>query len=306
MIRNIYVAGSINMDIVATVAHLPHPGETIFGQDVHYIPGGKGSNQAVAASRLGTNVYLVGKLGKDPFGQSLTKFLSNESLNLDFLFYSDSAPTGIALINVDGRSENSIVVVSGSNFHLAPEDIDQLLLNEDDVVVSVFEIPQATIKHLFQKARHAQSKTILTPAPATNFIDGLLELVDYLILNETELAFFSNQHQINHDSTSIWQSAKQLRQHADQTIIVTLGAKGVVCLEGEELIQIDGIQVDAVDTTGAGDCFAGAFAVAIAEQMPLHDALTFANTAAAISVQHLGASTSMPTRQTVMTILGYD
>jgi len=164
------------------------------------------------------------------------------------------------------------------------------------VVVSVFEIPQPTIKHLFQQTHQANAKTILTPAPAAEFVDGLLELVDYLIVNETELAFFSNRDQVSNNIDTIVQHAKQLRHHPEQTIIVTLGAKGLVCINGGQVIQIDGIPVDTVDTTGAGDCFAGAFSVAISEQMPFEDALAFANKAASISVQYLGASTSMPSR----------
>jgi len=167
------------------------------------------------------------------------------------------------------------------------------------VVVSVFEIPQPTIKHLFQQTHQANAKTILTPAPAAEFVDGLLELVDYLIVNETELAFFSNRDQVSNDIDTIVQLAKQLRHYPDQTIIVTLGARGIVCISGDQTIRLDGISVNAVDTTGAGDCFAGAFSVAISEQMPIKDALVFANTASSISVQHLGASTSMPSRYDV-------
>jgi len=295
----IIVAGSINMDIVARMEHLPKPGETVLGNDLHYIPGGKGNNQAVAASRLGENVYLVGKLGNDMFGESLTDFFGKEQLKLDFLFRSDTHPTGVALITVDDQSENTVVVISGSNFQLTENDVEQVNLRENDVVVSVFEIPQTTIKYLFQRAKHVQAKTILTPAPATQFIDGLLETVDFLIVNETELAFFSSQSQISNDAEVIVQSAKQLRHHAEQTIIVTLGAKGIVCINQDEVFRIDGISVDAVDTTGAGDCFSGAFAVAISEKMSLENALVFANTAASISVQHLGAATSMPSRDSV-------
>jgi len=295
---NIFVAGSINMDIVTRMKHLPRPGETVFGQKLHYIPGGKGSNQAVAASRLGDNVHLVGKLGSDAFGQALTDFLREEKINLDFLFYSDTDPTGVAIINIDGRSENSIVVISGSNFQLTEQDVAQVDMNENDVVVSVFEIPQSTIKHLFTQAHRKNAKTILTPAPAAEFADGLLETVDYLILNETELAFFSNQDQLNKIDELVYH-AKQLRCHSEQTIIVTLGAKGLVCINNDQVIQIDGLCVNAVDTTGAGDCFAGAFSVAISEHMLIKDALVFANKAASISVQHLGASTSMPNRDDV-------
>ena len=300
---NIIVAGSINMDIVTRMVRLPRPGETVFGDELHYIPGGKGSNQAVAASRLGENVYLVGKLGKDAFGHSLTDFLSKEQIKRDFLYYSDTHPTGVAIINVNGRSENSIVVVSGSNYQLTEQDVAQVDLSEDDVVVTVFEIPQPTIKHLFIQAHRANAKTILTPAPATEFMDGLLATVDYLIVNETELAFLANLKQASDDIDRIAHHARQLRHRPEQTIIVTLGAKGLVCINGDRVIQLDGIRVKSVDTTGAGDCFAGAFAVAISERMTLEDALVFANMAASISVQYLGASTSMPYRDQVDTNL---
>ncbi len=293
----IVVAGSINMDIVAKMDRLPRWGETVFGNELHYIPGGKGSNQAVAAARLGGDVYLVGKLGQDVFGQSLTDFLSQEKIKLDFLTYSETHPTGVALITINGRSENSIVVISGSNFQLVKEDIAPVSLSADDVVVSVFEIPQPTIKALFQQANRAQAKTILTPAPATKFLPGLLETVDYLILNETELAFFSTQEQLGSNEQLIVQFAVQLRHHPKQTIIVTLGANGLICIAGDDVIRIQGNPVEAVDTTGAGDCFSGAFATALSEKMSLKEALTFANKAASISVQHLGASTAMPYRK---------
>ena len=296
---NIIVAGSINMDIVTKVEQLPHPGETVFGKEVHYIPGGKGSNQAVAASRLRENVYLVGKLGNDLFGQSLKDFLSDEQLKLDFLFRSDTLPTGVALITVDNQSENSIVVISGSNYHLSERDVDQVKITKNDLIVSVFEIPQTTVKHLFQRAHHANAKTILNPAPAVPFIDGLLDIVDYLIVNETELAFFSNQDQVSEDLDLLVQYAKQFRHHSNQTIIVTLGTEGVLCISGDQVIRIEGIPVEAIDTTGAGDCFTGAFAAALSGGAALEDALNFANTAASISVQHLGASTSMPSRAAV-------
>lgn len=295
----ILVAGSINMDIVAKMAHLPRAGETVFGDELHNIPGGKGSNQAVAASRLGENVYLVGKLGRDVFGKSLAVFLEEEQLNLDYLLYSETHPTGVALINVDQQSENSITVISGSNFQLSEQDVEQIKMEESDVAVSVFEIPQHTILHLFKKAKQAKAKTILNPAPANPFIDELLETVDYLIINETELAFYSQHDEVSEDMESIRQNAFALCKKPGQTIIVTLGAKGVICVSGEDVIQVAGVKVDAIDTTGAGDCFTGAFAVAISEQMPIGKALAFANTAAMLSVQKLGASTSMPYRPQV-------
>jgi ribokinase len=295
----IIVAGSINMDVVARTERHPRPGETLFGDELHYIPGGKGSNQAVAASRLSGYVALVGKLGRDAFGNSLTDFLQNERLDLSYLRYDEQAPTGVALIVVDADSENSIVVVSGSNYALSPDDVANIPLTSDDVVVSVFEIPQPTIKALFRRAKDVGAKTVLNPAPASEFIAGLQDLVDYLIVNETELAFFTDMMPTHDNDEELREQAEQVRTSPDQTIIVTLGSQGVFCLQGNKTTRVAGQVVASVDTTGAGDCFTGAFAVGLFEKMTLMDALRFANTAAALSVQKLGASTSMPPRESV-------
>lgn len=292
----IILAGSINMDIVARTAHHPQPGETVFGQALHYIPGGKGSNQAVGASRLSDRVCFVGKLGRDPFGDSLTAFLKGERLNLDHLSYSDDQPTGIALITVSDTSENTIVVVSGSNYALSEADVNDVEIAAGDVVVSVFEIPQATIKALFTRAKQVGATTILNPAPAAPFTEGLLALTDYVIVNETELAFFAGQERVTDAITEIEAYAGKMRATPDQTVIVTLGAKGVVCVSAQATLHIEGVQVNAVDTTGAGDCFTGALAVGLLEGMPLRQAAQFANQAASLSVQRLGASVSMPYR----------
>ncbi len=299
----IVVAGSINMDVVARTKQHPQAGETVFGQELHYIPGGKGSNQAVAASRLNKNVYLIGKLGRDPFSDSLTTFLEGERLNLDYLSYSETQPAGVALITVNDASENTIVVVSGSNFDLAPSDVQTIDLSPEDVVVSVFEIPQETIKALFEGAKEAGAKTVLNPAPATAFIDGLLPLVDYLIVNETELAYFAGDATASDNIDTIQSYAHEFRHSPEQSIIVTLGAKGLLCIQGDNTIHLDGIKVDAVDTTGAGDCFTGSLAVGLYENMPLEEALLFANTAASLSVQKLGASASMPYRSDVDSVV---
>lgn len=295
----IIVAGSINMDVVARAEHHPQPGETIFGSDLHYIPGGKGSNQAVAASRLREDVYLVGKLGTDAFGESLTKFLHTERLNLSYLSNSADQPTGVALIVVDDDSENTIVVISGSNYALTADDVAQIPLSSGDIVVSVFEIPQATILALFERARSAGATTILNPSPASPFIDGLQAQTDVLVMNETELAYFTRNESVSDDLDTLKEQAKSLRTHETQKIVLTLGGKGAVCLQGNDFIHVEGQKVKAVDTTGAGDCFTGALSVALSEGKAMRDALRFANTAASLSVQKLGASASMPTRDAV-------
>ena len=299
----IIVVGSINMDVVGLTQKLPQPGETVIGAELHYFPGGKGSNQAVAASRLGDQVYLAGKLGKDGFGKSMQEFLEQENLILDYLTFSDSAPTGIALITVDAKSENTIVVIPGSNGELDHSDIDAIPLNRGDIVVCQFEIPQETIFRLFKRATANNATTILNPAPAATFVPGLLELTDCLVVNETELAFLTDSEIAEDDFDKLKTQALKLQVCNKQKVVVTLGAKGIVCLQDNDLIEERGLNVKAVDTTGAGDCFVGAFAVALADGRTLEHALRFANVAAALSVQKMGASTSMPQRTEVDKLL---
>lgn len=294
----ITIAGSINMDIVAQTTRHPKPGETVFGTDVHFIPGGKGANQAVAASRLGGNVRILGKIGEDAFGETLQRFLRSEQLNLDGVTSSE-APTGTALIVVDENSENTIVVIPGSNAKLSINDLDVVELAQSEIVVSQFEIPQQVIHALFKRARAAGAITILNPAPAAPCPRGLLALTDYLIVNETELAFYVDRELVEGDKDGVVSLARKVRVNSDQVVIVTLGAKGAICIYGDELIEISSHKVKAIDTTGAGDCFVGALAVAISEEKSLKSALEFANAAAAISVQRLGASASLPTRAEV-------
>ncbi|MEM6284028.1 MAG: ribokinase [Chloroflexota bacterium] len=291
----IIVLGSINMDVVVTAPRHPQIGETIFGNEVHFIPGGKGSNQAVAAARLDGEVQLIGKLGEDAFGNELEQFLSSEKLDLKHLSRSASAPTGTAMITVNHDSENTIIVISGSNMEITPADVQNVVIRPDTVLVSQFEVPQNVLYVLTQKARDAGAKTVLNPAPAGPFIDGLLDTIDYLVVNETELAYFAAAP-LTEDIDELTTSAKKLRTRRDQTIIVTLGANGLLCVQDEDVTIVEGRKTNALDTTGAGDCFVGALAVALSEGMALIQALQFANRAAAISVTRLGASSSMPYR----------
>jgi len=301
----ILVVGSINMDVVARTKILPKPGETVFGSDLHFIPGGKGANQAVAAARLGGNVALAGKLGRDAFGKELYTFLQGESLDLSAVSFVEDVPTGTALISVDDESENVIIVIPGSNAHLMPSDIDALPIAHGDLIMSVFEIPQATIKALFARAKSAGARTLLNPAPAAPFIDGLLPLADVVILNETELGFYAGTtHPTSHPS-EVQPIARQLQTRPDQTVIVTLGARGAACLHDGAFFIVPGRPVKALDSTGAGDCFCGALAVALHEGRPMEQAIAFANAAASLSVQRLGASASLPTRAELDALTGH-
>lgn len=297
----IIVAGSINMDVVTRSARHPLPGETLSGGDLRFIPGGKGSNQAIAASRLRDEVHLIGKLSHDAFGDKLHEFLQSENLGLSALGFTPAAAevaTGTAIITVADSGENTIIVIPGANAHVTPQDAQQMPLTTGDVAVSVFEIPQESILAFFRHAHNGGATTILNPAPAAPFIAGLLDESDVLVLNESELAYFVGA-QITDDQAALRQQALSLRSRDDQRIILTLGKNGALALAGDEMISVPGRSVQAVDTTGAGDCFVGALAVALSEGQALADALHFANAAAALSVQVHGAAPGMPIRAAV-------
>ena len=260
----IIVLGSINMDVVVTAERHPQLGETIFGDALHFIPGGKGSNQAVAANRLGGQVQLIGRLGKDAFGDTMHDFLTDEQLDLSYLVRLDEQTTGTALITVNSDSENTIVVISGANRAITPADVRDVEIGADDVVVSQFEVPQPAIKALFERARAASAQTVLNPAPAGEFVEGLLPLITHLVVNETELAFLA-ETSVMEDVDELTAAARSLRHDDAQTVVVTLGKRGVLCVGDDDAFHLDGYTVDAVDTTGAGDCFVGALAVGLSE-----------------------------------------
>ncbi|MBB4372040.1 ribokinase [Bradyrhizobium sp. cir1] len=299
----VFVAGSINMDVVATADRHPRIGETVAGRQVLYFPGGKGANQAVAASRLGARTTLIGRLGKDSFGAELKAFLGAQGIDLGYLQETAEAHTGTAIITV-AEADNTIVVIPGSNAQVDAEDVSVVPLLKGDVAVSQFEIPLPTIAAFFRRAHEAGAVTVLNPAPAQKMSSELLALVDILVLNETELGFLAGVELSDSDEAArIIEVARKLQAREDQTICVTLGKRGVLALAGHEEIAVPGRVVKAIDTTGAGDCFVGALAAQLAEDTPLRAALTFANAAASISVQRMGAGPSMPTAAEVAAVL---
>ncbi|MCW1992795.1 ribokinase [Bradyrhizobium diazoefficiens] len=299
----VYVAGSINMDVVATADRHPKVGETVAGKQVLYFPGGKGANQAVAASRLGARTTLIGRLGKDSFGAELRAFLAGQGIDLGYVQETAEAHTGTAIITV-AAADNTIVVIPGSNALVGADDVSVVPLVKGDVAISQFEIPLPTIAAFFRRARAAEATTLLNPAPAQKFGRELLELVDILVLNETELGFLAGTELSDNDEAArIIQVARQLQAREDQTICVTLGKRGVLALAGDQEFAVPGRVVKAVDTTGAGDCFVGALAAQLADEVPLRTALAFANAAASISVQRMGAGPSMPTAAEVAAAL---
>jgi ribokinase len=299
----VFVAGSINMDVVATADRHPKIGETVAGRAVLYFPGGKGANQAVAAAKLGAPTTLIGRLGKDAFGSDLRAFLAAQGIDLQFVQQTAEAHTGTAIITV-ANADNTIVVIPGTNALVSAADVAKPTLATGDVAVSQFEIPPPTITAFFTRARAAGATTILNPAPMVGFGRELLDLVDILILNETELGVLTNTELSDSDDFDrLIGAARSLGTGADRVICVTLGKRGVLGLVNGEPLIIAGRAVKAVDTTGAGDCFVGAVAAQLAGGKSIHSALVYANAAASVCVQRMGAAPSMPTAAEVAAVL---
>ena len=298
----VFVAGSINMDVVATAERHPKIGETVAGKEVLYFPGGKGANQAVSAAKQGVLTTLIGRLGEDTFGKELRTFLAAQSIDLGSVKDTGGVHTGTAIITL-ANSDNTIVVIPGANGMVDAGDVAAASLAKGDVAVSQFEIPVPAITAFFQRARAAGATTILNPAPARAVGADLLDLVDILVLNETELGVLTRRELHDSDEPQYFIEAARLLGKKNKSVCVTLGRRGVLALVAGEAMLIPGRNVKAVDTTGAGDCFVGALASQLANGKPIRDALEYANVAASICVQRMGAAPSMPTAAEVNGIL---
>ena len=293
-INRIAVIGSSNTDMVIKTSKLPVPGETILGGDFFLNAGGKGANQAVAAARLGGKVSLIAKTGDDVFGRQARQLFENENINTDYLVNDPDHPSGVALITVDDRGENCIVVAPGANSYLMQSDID--LAHEEifrsDIILMQLEIPLETVIHVANIAYQAGKKVILNPAPALKISDELLSKLYLITPNETEAEIISGIPVKDTDSAIL--AAQNLHARGVKVVIITLGSKGALLFTGEEAILIPSPKVEAIDTTAAGDIFNGAIAVAISEGLALEKAVEFACKAAAISVTRMGAQSSAP------------
>ena len=300
----VFVAGSINMDVVATADRHPRVGETVAGQAVLYFPGGKGANQAVAAAKLGAPTTLIGRLGADAFGQQLRTFLAAQGVDLTFVKDTAEAHTGTAIITI-ANADNTIVVVPGANALVSADDVAAPVLAKGDIAVSQFEIPLPTIAAFFKRARAAGATTILNPAPAIAFGPELLDLVDILILNETELGFLTKTELRDTDDACPFHRSRAIAaDRGGQNRLRHAGQARRACAGRRRAVDDSGRAVKAVDTTGAGDCFVGAVAAQLADGKSIHDALEYANAAASICVQRMGAAPSMPTAAEVAALRG--
>jgi ribokinase len=300
----IVVAGSINMDVVATADRHPAIGETVAGREVLYFPGGKGANQAVAAAKLGAATMLIGCTGADSFGRDVKAFLAMQGVDLAHLREVTGVSTGTAIITV-ANADNTIIVVPGANALVNATDVAAPALRRGDVAVSQFEIPLPAITVFFTRARASGATTILNPAPAMPIDRELLALVDVLILNESELCLLAaiELHETDPDARFV-DAASTLQTDHRPNICVTLGRRGVIALVDGDVHFEAGRPVKAIDTTGAGDCFVGAVAAKLADGHSLQSAIGYANVAASLCVQRMGAGPSMPTAKEVSAAAG--
>ncbi|EOZ91963.1 Ribokinase [Indibacter alkaliphilus LW1] len=290
----ILVIGSANMDMVIQTSHFPKPGETIIGGHFSLIPGGKGANQAVAAARLGGSVAFITQLGTDVFGNTSLENFKKEGIDTSRIRQNPHQPSGVALITVDGHGENTIIVAPGANNHLREEDIQaaENYFLEASIVLIQLEIPLQVVLASVQMAKKYGKKLILNPAPASQlsaeYYDGL-----YMITpNETEIELLSGIKIV--DERSAKSAAAVLASKGAQHIVITLGASGAYVYSEEFTGILPTEKVKAVDTTAAGDTFNGALAVALGNGRTIKEAVAFALKAATLSVQKLGAQSSIP------------
>ncbi len=299
MKQSIIVIGSSNTDMVIKADHLPAAGETILGGTFFMNDGGKGANQAVAAARLGGNVMFVAKTGNDTLGQQAKEMFQNENINTSYILTDPILPSGVALIVVDKKGENSIVVASGANSSLLPDDLAEVrpLIGDAAVVLVQLEIPLVTVESIAAATKSAGTKMILNPAPARALPDSLLNGLFLITPNENEAGMLTGVEVTGVDSAK--QAARKILERGVKNVIITLGANGALVFDDGIFTHVPVLSVKAVDSTAAGDVFNGALAVAISEGQDLVSATKFACRAAAISVTRLGALQSAPTRDEV-------
>jgi ribokinase len=294
--KKIVVVGSCNTDMVIKADRLPIPGETILGGTFFMNPGGKGANQAVAASRMGGKVTLISKTGNDVFGKQSVMLYNSENINTDFVFSDPGHPSGVALITVDSNGENCIVVASGANAFLTPSDINKAIkeIESSDLVLMQLEIPIDTVEYVAEIANKKGIKVILNPAPARALSDKLLKCLYIIIPNKSEAEILSGIKVIDYDTAR--QAADIISSRGVDNVVITLGSQGALIKEHNEYHYVEAYKVESVDTTAAGDAFCGSVCVGLSEGKSIPEAVKLAAQAAALTVTRMGAQSSIPYR----------
>lgn len=285
------VVGSINMDMTVTAERIPLKGETLRGDSLSHIPGGKGANQAVAMAKLGADVEMFGCVGNDENGRNLLKHLKEVGVKTDHVDVLEDTPTGIAMITV-GDNDNTIIVVPGANGRVDREYVDGIKeeLKKFDMVVLQHEIPLDTVHYVIEFCAEQKIPVVLNPAPAAEVPMDIIEKVTYVTPNEHEaVLIFGNEL-----------TTEELLRKYPEKLVITQGSRGVsACLKNQEILNVPVRPAKVVDTTGAGDTLNGAFAVQIANGADMKNALTYANTAASLSTEKFGAQSGMPSAKEV-------
>ena len=299
----ILVLGSSNIDLILKIPRFHHPGETIVGGNLVTAFGGKGANQAIASKRLGGKVILITKLGNDHYGQSYSHYLIKNGLDQKWVLKDKKLPTGLALIELDPKGENRIIVSPGANGSLSEKALKRFgsFWREIRVFVTQLEIPITTVKMGLKMAKEIGALTLLNPSPPIQLSSDILSLVDFLVPNEWEAQYLTGLKRER--EKDIQKMADQLLDMGTKNAVITLGPKGLFFKNETEAIWMKAFRVNVVDTTAAGDAFMGALACGLADNKPIREILKFANGAGALTTTKLGAQPSLPSRKDLKTFL---
>lgn len=300
---DIFVVADFNIDLVLYLDRLPDPGETLNAHRFFEGPGGKGSNQAIAAARLGADVRMLAAIGDDYYGEVAARTWQENGINTDFLLRDADYQTAMALINVDRAGNNTITVHQGANLELTPAHVAaaESAIAQADIVMSTLGVPLPVVQRAFEIARAHSTRTLLNPAPAVKLPDNLIRLADIITPNETELATIAATDVSV--SATLLETVRTMLHDDSQMMVVTRGADGAQYITPTESHLLPTFNVDVVDTVGAGDAFNAGFAVALAEGKSPDAAIRFANACAALSVTKIGAVAGLPHRQAVEDLL---
>ena len=288
------VVGSFVYDLVAKAPRRPKTGETLIGEFFGMFLGGKGANQAIASSRSGASVHMIGRLGNDLFGNQFLEKFSNEGISTDFVVIDDVNGTGVGMPLIDATGDNSIVLIPQANMALSVDDVNNAFepIASSDVLILQLEVPIDASQRAAEIAKENNTMVLLNPAPAREIPDSFLRLVDVLIPNEIETEILSGMKTTTNDQAI--EAARALTSKGISTVILTLGHRGALLLTDEIEKGVPGFAIEAVDTTAAGDAFCGALATSLAQGSTIEDAVWIANAAGALAVTKLGAEPSLP------------